>query len=126
MKNFFPAAAITLLSFLLAVPNATLGHEGGHDLSTADAIERAARVVTTIVDKEQLIQGETLDASWKQVTASGKCQENSEHYLISFDNRDAAKTVYVLLSITGAYKRTNFDGNFSDLRFSAFPLQDCQ
>jgi hypothetical protein len=61
--------------------------------------------VATIVDKEQLVEGEKLDTSWKQVTASGKCRENAEHYLISFDNRAAAKSLYVLLSITGAYKR---------------------
>ena len=125
MKKLLPASSVFLLCLGLFSSIDALGHEGGHVLTTEQAMSKAARAVGRLIDKGESIGPENLDDSWKQVTATGECKENSEHYIISFNNRKLGKTLYVLLTIEGAYKRSNFDGTFSDLTFSPYPLQDC-
>lgn len=99
------------------------GHE--HVLTEKQAILRGRAIVSSLIRKEELIKGEKLDQSWEQVTDSATCKETPEFYLISFDNRAARKSIYILLTSTGKYLRANFDGHFADLTFSPYPPQSC-
>lgn len=89
------------------------------------AILRGKAIVSYLIRKEELINGEKLDESWEQVTDFATCKETPEFYLISFDNHAAGKSIYLLLTASGKYLRANFDGQFADLTFSPYPVQSC-
>lgn len=126
MNSILKTFSISLLAFLLIVFTNTSAHEGhDHELSKEQAIARAASAVASIVDKVELIEGELLDDGWKQATNAATCKETPQFYLISFNNRTAGKTLYLLLTSAGRYMRANFDGHFADLTFSPYPLQSC-
>jgi hypothetical protein len=126
MNTISKSFSIFLFAFQLIVFTDTLAHEGhDHELSKEQAIERAASAVAAIVDGERAIEGGTLDDSWKQAANTATCKETPQFYLISFHNRAAGRTLYVLLTSVGKYMRANFDGHFADLVFSPYPLQSC-
>ena len=126
MNSILKTLLIFLLAFQLIVFTDTSAHEGhDHEASKEQAIARAASVVASIVDGEKSIEGETLDESWKQATKAATCKETPQFYLISFNNRAAGRTLYLLLTSAGKYMRANFDGHFADLTFSPYPVQSC-
>lgn len=117
---------VIFLGFVVIVPGSMLAHEGhDHSLTPEQAILKAASDVELFVDDGNLIDGQRLDDSWKQVIKSGVCKKNPVHFVISFDHRAAGKTLYVLLSTSGKYMRANFKGNFADVTFSPYPIQSC-
>ncbi len=116
-------AVICLQCLFVSSATSHPGHD--HVLNEKQAIMRATAVVSSLVDKEKKVKGEMLDESWKQATDTAACKETPEYYLISFDNRQVGKTLYVLLTSAGKYLRANFDGQFADLIFSPYPVQSC-
>ena len=116
--------AVALLFLILAGGvNAHPGHE--NVLSTKQVLMRGRAVVSSLVRKEQQVDGVVLDDTWNQASDTATCRETHEHYLIAIDNRDAGKTLYLLFSVAGKYLRANFDGQFADITFSPYPLRDC-
>lgn len=126
MKSIIKAISILLLAFQWFAANGVMAHPGhDHELTKEQAILRARAVVSSLLEKQKSITGELLDESWKQATDTATCEETPEYYLISFDNRQVGKTLYVLLTSAGKYLRANFDGQFADLIFSPYPVQSC-
>jgi len=126
MNSIPKTFSIFLLALHLIVFTNASAHEGhDHELTREQVISRATAVVSSLIVKEKKVAGEMLDESWNEATNTATCKETPEHYLISFGNRAAGKTLYILLSSAGRYLRANFDGNFADLTFSPYPLQSC-
>ena len=106
--------------------NDAMAHPGhDHVLNEKQAISRGKAIVSSLIRKEEIIEGERINESWNQATNSATCKETPEYYLIAFDNRTAGKTLYILLTNAGKYLRANFDGQFADLIFSPYPVQSC-
>jgi hypothetical protein len=103
--------------------NAHPGHE--HVLTEKLAIMRGKAVVSSLVRKQEPVKGELLDESWIEASKFATCKDTPEYYLITFENRAAGKTLYILLTSAGKYLRANFDGHFADLAFSSYPVLGC-
>ena len=126
MTTILKLLSIFLLACQLLGPGIAVAHPGhDHVLTEKQAILRGKAVVSSLVRKEKPVNGEILDESWIQATDTATCKETPEYYLIAVDNRTARKTLYLLLTSAGKYLRANFDGQFADLTFSAYPVQSC-
>ena len=108
------------------VSGTTAAHPGHENvLSMTHAIMRGEAIVRSLIDKGESLNGKKLDKNWLQATDNASCKETPEYYLISFDNREAGKTLYILLSGACKYRRANGEGQLADLTFSPYPLQSC-
>ena len=126
MKLVLRILSILPVALLWLGSNYVLAHPGhDHELTKEQATLRARAVVSSLVEKQKAITGELLDESWNQATNPTTCKETPEFYLISIDNRESGKTLYLLLTSAGKYLRANFDGHFADLMFSSYPVQSC-
>jgi hypothetical protein len=126
VKAFIRTTSIFAICLQLLAGASAIAHPGHeHVLTEKLAILRGKAVVSSLIRKEEPVNGEILDESWQRVTDSAACRETPEYYLIAFDNRQAGKTLYILLTSAGKYLRANFDGQFADLIFSPYPVQSC-
>ncbi len=126
MKLIIKVISILLLTIQCCACNDAMAHPGhDHVLNEKQAISRGKVIVSSLIRKEEIIEGERINESWNQATNSATCKETPEYYLIAFDNRAAGKTLYILLTSAGKYLRANFDGQFADLIFSPYPVQSC-
>jgi len=126
MTTILKSLSSLLLACQLFGPGIAIAHPGHeHVLNEKQAILRGEAVVSSLVRKEQPVKGVILDESWIQATATVTCKETPEYFLIAVDNRNARKTLYLLLTSAGKYSRANFDGLFADLTFSPYPIQSC-
>jgi len=126
MTAFIRTTSILVICLQLLAGASAVAHPGHeHVLTEKQAILRGKAVVSSLIRKEEPVNGEILDESWQQATDTATCKETPEYYLIAVDNRTARKTLYLLLTSAGKYLRANFDGQFADLTFSAYPVQSC-
>lgn len=126
LNSTLKALSIVLLAFQWCGSGSASAHPGHeHVLTKEEALSRAATVVLSLVDKHKKIAGEILDDSWIMAADSATCEGTPDFYRIAVNNRQAGKTLYLLLTSTGKYLRANFDGHFADLTFSPYPLYSC-
>ncbi len=109
---------ITMIFFFVTVliSNRAYSH-GDHDppptFADMEAIEKATKDVSLIVDQSESVEGMQLDGSWKQIPKRDKhVYERTDNYVIVSFKKSREKTLYVLLTIYGRYLAANFSGKF--------------
>ncbi len=126
MKSIVKTVSIAVICLQCVVASSAASHPGhDHVLTEKQAVLRATAVVKSLVNKQEAVAGELLDASWTEAGNSISCKDTPEFYLLAVNNRAAGKTLYILLTSAGKFLRANFDGHFADLIFSPYPLQSC-
>lgn len=117
-----------ILLFTAAPAYAGSGHEHGHShggdnhahhdakiMNEAEMIAAASDALPQLVEQGHKIDGKALDASWSDVTSSGKVHSKGNGYtIVSFEGEND-QTLYVLLSDTGELYDANFTGEFEGL-----------
>lgn len=110
---------ITAMTFALALltANVAFSHGSGHGTppTSEQVIAKASMDLGVIVDKAELVEGKTLDASWKNITVKKIHKKTFKYYVVSFAHEKEKRTLYILLNTQGAYLGANFDGQFKQL-----------
>ncbi|PKH02116.1 hypothetical protein CXF72_13445 [Psychromonas sp. MB-3u-54] len=116
-KSIITTVVITITMFLSTAAYSSAGHSHGPSTapSNEQIISKAFQDLSTIVNKSELVEGQALNESWKEVTDK-KIQEKSlRYYIVAFTNTVEKKTLYILLNSKGTYMGVNFNGKFEKL-----------
>lgn len=100
------------------------GHEGA--LTTPQAVDRGRQAVRLLIERGDLIDGAELDPSWIDARGPASCTASALHYLVMLENQWERRRLYLLLNHSGKFLRARFDDGFAELRFSPFPMFDCE
>lgn len=81
-------------------------------------IAAASKAVDAIIKQKQPVEGAALDAAWSATADANKkiSKKGNGYYVVSFDNKAAGKTLYVLLSHSGELYDANYSGKFEGLK----------
>jgi hypothetical protein len=120
------ARLLPITACLLGAPAALAhpGHEGS--LTTPQAVERGRAAVARLIKQEKKLYGEQLDESWNDTNGRARCAASQLYYLVSLENPTEGRVLHVLLNHSGKFLRARFDAGFAELRFSPFPMFDCE
>ena len=97
-------------------------HPGGHGpVDDQQAIEIAISVTQQFVDYDPGLEFGKLNKSWKGIPAShaGIYKKGNGYFIISVNNKELSKVLYILLSINGEVYDANFSGEFAGLNTSS-------
>lgn len=115
-KNIITTAvlAFTILTSTVAYSGAGHSHSSSVQPTNEQVISKAFQELIIIVDKSELVEGKTLDRSWKEVTNKKMHNKSLRHYIISFTQAQHKETLYILLNNQGTYLGANFNGAFEE------------
>lgn len=106
--------------FLCMIHNQNaLAHGGGHGpVNEQQAITIASKVAAQFVNQDPGLGFGTLKSSWKQISPSEKRihVKGKGYYIVSLTNKTEAKTLFVLMSVSGEIYDANFTGKFQGLK----------
>ena len=92
-----------------------LAHGGGHGpVSKATAMAIALNTASQFSDFDSGIGFGKLDNSWKTLGAesSNIHVDGNGYYIVSVENKQESKTLYILMSESGSVYDANFTGKF--------------
>ncbi len=112
-KNILITCFLSLL--LLWTHHAYSHADHGGPLSDEAAILTATKDVDIIVEKAEKVDGQLLDASWKQGTEKKIFKKSLQYFVVSFHHPEQKKTLYILLDLYGKYWGANLTGEFKGL-----------
>ncbi|SIT07824.1 DUF6488 family protein [Neptunomonas antarctica] len=106
--------AFTMLTSTMAYSGAGHSHGPSVQPTNEQIVSKAFQELVIIVDKSELVEGKTLDKSWKEVTNKKVHNKSLRHYIVSFEHAQDKETLYILLNSQGTYLGANFNGTFEE------------
>ena len=109
--------AVIGLSMLTSTPAFSgAGHHHGPATppTNEQIISKSVHDIKVIVDKFELVEGEKLDASWKNVTDKKVHKKSLRYFVTAFTHPEEKRTLYILMTSQGGYLGANFSGNFEE------------
>lgn len=106
--------ALFALAFLLYAQG-SFAHGGGHGpINPFKAVSIALETTERFTRFNPGLGFGTLDSSWKGLSrdTSKVVTEGKGYYIVSVENKDAGKTLYILMSTLGRIYDANFSGEF--------------
>ena len=116
--KLFRSLSIALVFACLHNP-AALAHSGGHKaISDEQALEVATDVVTQLTSRDVGLGFGQIDASWNNLPKDRSRLHTKErrYYIVSVENAQEGRTLYILMSPGGDVYDANFTGEFSQLK----------
>jgi hypothetical protein len=114
MKSKLLASTVLAVSLLAAQAGYSHGdheHDNPPAISEDAALDAAAKEISSLTTRGQMVDGQKLTESWQKV--SPKLSKKGEgYYIVSFDNPEQKKTLYVLMADYGKVYDKNFSGKF--------------
>lgn len=110
---FIPLIALFLFSTQLHA------HSGGHGkIPALQAIVIAKELGAQFVNNDAGLGFGKLPASWAAVTADKMAihKQGEGYYIVSVENAEEKKTLYILMSDTGEVYDANFTGTFEGMQ----------
>tara|TARA_R110002167_G_scaffold29817_5_gene99187 strand:+ start:160 stop:516 length:357 start_codon:yes stop_codon:yes gene_type:complete len=116
-KRIIYTVAFTLSMLVSSVALSGAGHSHGPVTppTNQQILSKASDDINMIIDNSELVDGEKLDASWKQVADKKIHKKTLRHYITAFTHPTENKTLYILLNAQGKYLGANFSGNFDGI-----------
>lgn len=112
MKTFVNALALVITGILASSPAIADEGKSGHSHSSISET-RASEIATAEVQK--LTAGKKLDAAWAGISVAKTAQAGkAKDWVVQYDDPEAKdaskKSLYVIISTSGAVKAVNFKG----------------
>jgi hypothetical protein len=107
---------LTLCAVLLTYSSFSFAHEGHEHIpvSMKKAVELALATAAQYSRETPPFKIPQLDDSWRALpNSAAKIHENGRgYYVVSVENSDAAKTLYLRILLDGTIENANFSGEF--------------
>ena len=111
------------LIYLLTLTLATLygqfalAHSDHGSPITADqAVDQAAYLVALMVQKEEKVEGESLEKIWIGAKDKKIFKKSFSYFVVSFHDAKLNRILYIMLDAYGDFKGANFSGTFKGVK----------
>lgn len=114
MKHIF-----ALLISCVLFSSTALGHGGSHDPIPPESAQKVATYVANqFTDMDPGLGFGKLPKSWLNlpVEQATMHKQGKGYYIVKLDNKEAEKSLYVLMAISGEVYDANFTGEFKGLK----------
>lgn len=128
IKTLVYAIALVIITIPLVYAGPDHDHSHGHGdgkhthshakkLDDQGALAAASEGVTAIIKQNHPIEDTLLDSTWGNTANVDQkiSKKGSGYYIVSFNNKESGKVLYVLISDTGEIYDANFSGRFDGL-----------
>lgn len=116
MRLFLNIIVLCFFGLALLAPSMALSHAShGEPLNDKQALAVASKYLEIMVEKSAASEDGKLDSSWTKVTDRKIFKKGLQYFIVSFENVEKQKTLYVMLNVYGEYVAANFSGKFRGL-----------
>lgn len=131
IKTLIHAIALIIITIPLVYAGPDHDHNHGHShgdgkhthshakkLDDQGALAAASKGVTAIINQNHPVEDTLLDSTWRDTSSVDQkiSKKGNGYYIVSFNNKESGKILYVLISDTGEIYDANFSGKFDGLK----------
>lgn len=116
MRVFMNISIICFFGLTTLAPGMAFSHAShGEPLNDKQALAVASKFLEIMVEKSEASADGKLDSSWTKVTGKKIFKKGLQYFIVSFENVEKQKILYVMLNVYGEYIAANFSGKFRGL-----------